>query len=172
VFVVVLAILAAGIWWGVGLAQRKGMLGPVVVPEQYRSLLLDAAATCPAVPVQVLAAQIAAESGWGSPAQSAAGAQGIAQFMPGVWHQYGIDANGDGKANVWDPADAIATAAKLNCLNHHLVRKAAGNRLENTLAAYNAGYGAVLRYNGIPPYPETRAYVTKILHVAKTIKMS
>ena len=56
----------------------------VVVPEEYRPVIHDAAKTCPAVPARVLAAQIAAESGWDPNAVSAAGARGIAQFMPEV----------------------------------------------------------------------------------------
>ncbi|MBK9738573.1 MAG: lytic murein transglycosylase [Actinobacteria bacterium] len=102
-------------------------------------------------------------------ATSPAGAQGIAQFMPAVWEQYGIDANQDGAIDVWDPIDAIHSAAELNCLNRQLVRDASGNRLQNTLAAYNAGFGSVLKYDGVPPFPETEAYVEKILASAKTI---
>lgn len=153
-----------------GTVRDKGYLGgPVVVPEEYRPVLRKAAKRCDAVPVEVLAAQIAAESGWDPQAKSGAGAQGIAQFMPEVWKQYGIDANKDGEADVWDPVDAIHSAAELNCLNRRLVKGASGNRLENVLAAYNAGYGSVLKYDGIPPFPETQSYVAKILESAKTI---
>ena len=49
------------------------------------------------------------------------------------------------------------------------MRDASGNRLRNTLAAYNAGFGAVLKYDGVPPYPETENYVAKVLASAKTI---
>jgi hypothetical protein len=70
--------------------------------------------------------------------------------MPRVWRQYGVDANGDGKRSVWDPEDAIAAAAELNCRNLDLVKSASGDRLRNTLAAYNAGYMATA-YNGVDP---------------------
>jgi soluble lytic murein transglycosylase-like protein len=89
--------------------------------------------------------------------------------MPQVWDQYGIDANKDGQADIFDPVDAIHSAAELNCVNRQLVRDATGNRLRNTLAAYNAGYGSVLKYDGVPPFPETQAYVDRILESAKTI---
>ena len=168
---VVVAVVAGGLWWAMGVARQKGILGPVVVPEEYRALLIDAAATCPKIPVEILAAQIAAESSWDSQARSGAGAQGIAQFMPAVWRQYGLDANNDGERDIWDPVDAIYSAARLNCVNRGLVKGASGNRLENTLAAYNAGYGAVLKYDGIPPYPETEAYVKRILANAKEITL-
>lgn len=154
----------------VGGARDRGMLGgAVVVPDQYRAVIRAAAERCPAVPLEVFAAQIAAESSWNPRAVSPAGARGIAQFMPAVWRQYGIDATGDGRADVWDPIDAIHSAAELNCVNRRLVREASGNRLHNTLAAYNAGFNAVLRYDGIPPFPETEAYVERILRFAANI---
>lgn len=145
--------------------------GPVVVPQEYRAVIRAAAERCPAVPTEIFAAQIAAESSWDPTAVSPAGARGIAQFMPAVWRQYGIDANDDGRADVWDPVDAIHSAAELNCLNRRLVREASGNRLRNTLAAYNAGFNAVLRYDGIPPFPETEAYVERILRYAEDIQL-
>lgn len=159
------ALLALG-----GARDRGPLAGPVVVPEEYRPIIREAAKRCKAVPVAVFAAQIAAESSWDLRAESHAGAQGVAQFMPEVWDQYGIDADDDGTADVWNPVDAIHSAAELNCLNRRLVRGAGGDRLLNTLAAYNAGFNAVLRYDGVPPYPETENYVRKILDSAKTIE--
>ena len=168
--VVLIGAAAVGGWLAISGAKDKGYLGgPVVVPEEYRPILKKAAKRCDAVPLEVLAAQIAAESGWDPQARSAAGAQGIAQFMPEVWKQYGVDGNKDGVADVWDPVDAIHSAAELNCLNRRLVRDAKGKRLENILAAYNSGFGSVLKYDGVPPFPETQAYVSKILESAKTI---
>ncbi len=161
-------VLAA--WVGLTTAKDRGVLGgPVVVPDELRPVLREAAKRCPAVSIEVLAAQIASESGWDARAVSPAGARGIAQFMPEVWKQYGIDADGDGEASVWNPVDAIHSAAALNCINRKLVRDASGNRLRNTLAAYNAGYGAVLKYDGVPPFPETQTYVDRVLTTSKTI---
>lgn len=166
------SVLVGG-WLALGTAKEKGILGgPIVVPEELRPVILEAAKRCDAVPVEILAAQIAAESGWDPRAVSPAGARGIAQFMPAVWKQYGIDANDDGVVDIWDPVDAIHSAAELNCVNRRLVREASGNRLHNTLAAYNAGYGSVLKYDGIPPFPETETYVARILEYAKTIVLS
>lgn len=152
-----------------GLFGSGVMASPVVVPVEYRDLIKRAAKRCPAVPLEVFAAQIAAESSWDAEAVSPDGALGIAQFMPDVWDQYGIDANRDGKVKVKDPRDAIHSAAELNCANRRLVKDASGDRLANTLAAYNAGFAAVLKYDGVPPYPETEAYVEKILRTSKTI---
>ena len=171
VLVVALASSAlVGGWFALDTVQNRGMLGgAVVVPEEFRNVIAKAAKRCDSVPIEVFAAQIAAESSWNPDAVSPAGASGIAQFMPQVWEQYGIDANKDGQADIWDPVDAIHSAAELNCLNRRLVREASGNRLRNTLAAYNAGFGSVLKYDGIPPYPETEAYVERIMESAKTI---
>jgi hypothetical protein len=162
--------VGAGALSALGGARDRGLLGgPVVVPVELRPVILNASKRCDAIPVEVFAAQIAAESGWDPRAISPAGARGIAQFMPAVWEQYGIDGNADGVVDIWDPVDAIHSAAELNCLNRRLVRDASGNRLENTLAAYNAGFGSVRKYDGVPPFPETEAYVQRILESARTI---
>lgn len=172
--VVVIALVGSalvGAWLALvgGDGARTLVGGPVVVPPELRSVVKKAAKRCDAVPLEVFAAQIAAESGWDPKAVSPAGARGIAQFMPEVWDQYGIDADKDGTADIWNPVDAIHSAAELNCINRRLVREASGDRLTNTLAAYNAGYGSVLKYDGVPPFPETEAYVARILESARTI---
>ncbi len=179
----IVVVAAFGAWQAYRAVRDSGLLstgvlgtgvlaGPVVVPEEYRPLIKRAAQRCPAVPMEVLAAQIAAESGWDAGAESPAGAVGIAQFMPEVWKQFGIDANKDGSTDIRDPHDAIASASRLNCINRRLVKDASGDRLENTLAAYNAGYAAVLKYDGIPPFPETQDYVAKIVQSSKSIVLS
>lgn len=172
-FVVVIGIAIAGVqgWMYLSTARESGGLGGVVVvPADYTEVIRAASERCPQVPARVLAAQIAAESGWDPQAVSPAGAQGIAQFMPGTWKQYGLDGDGDGAADVWNPIDAIHSAAALNCVNRRLVRKVDGAALENILAAYNAGHGAVRTHNGIPPYPETEKYVERVLDWARTLR--
>lgn len=163
----------AGAWSAfLGTSQGQRLTGgPIVVPEELRPVLAKASRRCDAVPVEILAAQIAAESHWDADAVSPAGARGMAQFMPEVWEQYGIDADKDGSADIWNPVDAIHSAAALNCVNRRLVRDVPGNRLHNTLAAYNAGFGNVLKYEGVPPFPETEAYIERILRYAETIVM-
>lgn len=172
--VVVVALVGtalAGAWSAfLGTTPGQRLTGsPIVVPEHLREVILEAAERCEAIPVEVFAAQIAAESHWDERAVSPAGARGIAQFMPEVWKQYGVDADGDGRAEVWNPVDAIHSAAELNCVNRRLVRDVPGNRLLNTLAAYNAGFGNVRKYEGVPPFPETEAYLERIMRYAETI---
>jgi hypothetical protein len=94
--------------------------------------------------------QINAESGFNPHSQSSAGAQGIAQIMPATAQAWGIDPN---------DAEAALNAAAKHMAGY--VRKYGSYR--KALAAYNAGEGAVQKYNGVPPYAETRNYVTKIL---------
>ena len=81
---------------------------------------------------------------------SSAGAQGIMQFMPATARGFNIDP--------CKPAEAIDAAA--NYLTS--LYTAFNNNWELAWAAYNAGAGAVRKYNGVPPYPETQNYVKKI----------
>ena len=169
VTLLILGIVGAGAYFGYGFLHARGWIGPDEVPEQYRSLVLKAAKQCPAIPPAVLAAQIASESAWDPNAVSPDGAEGIAQFMPATWKEFGIDADGDGKADPFDPNDAIVSAALLNCVNADLVANVPGDPVRNTLAAYNAGFNMVIKYDGVPPFPETVGYVDKIIKRAQSI---
>ncbi len=133
------------------------------VPSAYKSYFQVAAKRCPGVLTpEGLAAQASAESGFDPSAVSPAGAQGLMQIIPEVWSIYGTDADGDGRANPFDPADSVATSAKYNCYLSGQVRALGGDPTELRLAAYNAGLGAVQRYNGVPPYRETQDYVKRV----------
>lgn len=137
-------------------------VAPGKVPAQYQDMINNWGRICPELSPALLAAQINQESGWNPRAGSSAGAQGIAQFMPGTWSAHGIDANKDGRTNVWDPEDAIPSAAVYDCYLAKHTRSVGGDGTRNMLAAYNAGLGAVQRYGGIPPYRQTRNYVAAI----------
>ncbi|HEV8025047.1 MAG TPA: lytic transglycosylase domain-containing protein [Candidatus Nanopelagicales bacterium] len=174
--VAVVAVLAIAVaWLATSLdwerfqqARDSGRFGGTpTIPAEFSPVIAEAAVRCPAVPSRVLAAQIAVESAWKSDAVSPAGAEGIAQFMPATWEQYGLDADGDGTADVWDPIDAIHSAAALNCVNRSLVAQVPGTPLHNILAAYNAGHGAVREYDGVPPFPETEQYIERVLDLAE-----
>ncbi|MFE6189121.1 NlpC/P60 family protein [Streptomyces sp. NPDC056465] len=151
------------------LAQAGGNESPggaaalsATVPAEYRDLVQEAGNTCPEVSPNLLAALLKQESGFNPKASSPVGAQGIAQFMPSTWASHGIDANGDGKKDVWDPEDAIPSSAKYLCTIAEDVKDVPGDKRNNMLAAYNAGSGAVKKYNGVPPYKETQDYVQTI----------
>ncbi|MFJ2202371.1 NlpC/P60 family protein [Streptomyces violaceusniger] len=138
----------------------------VSVPADYKGLVEEAGNTCPEVSPNLLAALLTQESGFDPKAQSPVGAQGIAQFMPSTWESSGIDGNGDGKRDVWDPGDAIPSSAKYLCGIAEDVKDVPGNKQGNMLAAYNAGTDAVLKYKGVPPYQETQNYVRSISALA------
>ncbi|MEU0002144.1 bifunctional lytic transglycosylase/C40 family peptidase [Streptomyces microflavus] len=132
------------------------------VPAEYRSLVEEAGNSCPEVSPNLLAALLQQESGFNPKASSPVGAQGIAQFMPSTWESHGIDANDDGKRDVWDPEDAIPSSGKYLCTIAKEVDDVPGDKRSNMLAAYNAGSGAVKKYGGVPPYKETQNYVQTI----------
>ncbi|UGQ13504.1 lytic murein transglycosylase [Yinghuangia sp. ASG 101] len=120
-------------------------------------------APCDLVTPALLAAQLHQESGARvDTPPSHAGAQGIAQFMPATWAVHGIDANGDGERNIYDPEDAIASQAAYDCSVARSVRNVPGDPIDNMLAAYNAGPGAVIAADGVPDIDETRNYVRNI----------
>jgi soluble lytic murein transglycosylase-like protein len=120
------------------------------VPARFAPLIIRAAQRW-GVSAHLLAAQLYAESNFNPFARSPAGAEGIAQFMPGT-------AEGIGLADPFDPGAAINAQA-------HLMRDLLGRfgSVPLALAAYNAGPGAVAGCGCIPPFPETRAYVARIL---------
>ncbi len=90
-----------------------------------------------------------AESGFDPGAVSHAGAVGLMQLMPGTARELGVDPR--------NPAQAVDGAARL--LRQHLDDFGS---VPLALAAYNAGPGAVRKYDGIPPYSETQAYVRRV----------
>lgn len=145
------------------LSACSNFTSPVKVPSEYKSYFTVAAKRCPSVLTPWgLAAQAQVESGFDPAAESPAGAQGIMQVMPDTWKFYGTDATGDGRENPFSAADSIATSAIINCALAKEVESIPGNKTELRLAAYNAGIGAVQRYKGVPPYPETENYVRQV----------
>jgi len=147
-----------------------GGLAPGAVPAAYAPWVAKAAGSCPVLTPSLVAAQLQVESGWDPAAVSPAGAQGLAQFMPGTWPGYGRDENGDGTADPRDPPDAIMALARYDCaLSGQVASVPAGDKVGLMLAAYNAGPGAVLTAGGVPPYPETQAYVQAIEALANKL---
>ncbi|MFF3208386.1 NlpC/P60 family protein [Streptomyces sp. NPDC002962] len=141
------------------------------VPEEFRTWILKASAACsePELAPALLAAQLYQESKFQTQATSGAGAQGPAQFMPGTWATWGRDDDGNGSASPWDIGDAVMSQGRMMC---SLIKQAkssgyGGDVRALALAGYNAGWGAVERYSGVPPKSfsggETYNYVQIIL---------
>ncbi len=91
------------------------------------------------------------ESGFQNYSRSRSGAEGLMQFMPETASEYGVQ-------NPYDPFESVRGA-----LNYITKYENYFSSLKLAFAAYNAGPGAVIKYKGIPPYPETQAYVKKVM---------
>ncbi|HEY5341773.1 MAG TPA: lytic transglycosylase domain-containing protein [Candidatus Aquilonibacter sp.] len=116
------------------------------------SQLVGRASLSTGVPPGLVRAVLMAESAGDPSAISLAGAQGLMQLMPGT-------ASGCGVADAFDPTQNVECGATY--LKEMLDRYHGNTTL--AVAAYNAGPGAVDKYHGVPPYPETRAYVARVI---------
>lgn len=132
---------AGGSWSGY---TPPGAASPVPYGD-----LFDASGAKYGVSPQLLAAVAQVESNYNPDAVSQDGAEGLMQLMPGTAAGLGVDP--------FQPDQAIDGAAQLLSKNMQTF-----GSLDLALAAYNAGGGAVSRYNGVPPYAETQAYIPKV----------
>ncbi len=103
---------------------------------------------------------VTVESRWRANAVSRVGARGLGQLMPGTAANLGV--------NAWNPSENLrGTSRYLKSLMDHFAGRP--NAVSLAIAGYNAGPKAVERYNGIPPYSETRNYVVRVLRVWKEL---
>lgn len=129
------------------------------LPPHYRSIILKEARE-QQVPAELIAAVAAAESGFDARARSPKGAMGLMQLMPDTARRF----------QVTDRLSAVQSvhggAAYLRWLSIRF-----RNDLSRVIAAYNAGENAVELAGGMPPFPETKAYLPRVLaymrHFAK-----
>jgi soluble lytic murein transglycosylase-like protein len=107
-----------------------------------------------AVNPYLVAALVQVESAFNPRAVSRKGARGLMQLLPATARRFGLSKKGD----LFDPAKNLEAGIRyLKWLSDRFSGDAA-----RVLAAYNAGEGAVDRFGGVPPYRETRNYVTRI----------
>ncbi len=142
---------SAGTQPGTTGSSGSSLTGNAPVSGNFSSLINQAAQKY-GVNAGLIQAVIKAESNFNPNAVSSAGAQGLMQLMPGTARSLGV-------TNSLDPAQNIDGGAKFlkQLLNHY------DGNVRLAVAAYNAGPGAVDRYNGVPPYRETQTYVTRVL---------
>lgn len=119
---------------------------------QWEGHAIHEAATQEGVDQRLMTAVVYVESEFDPGAVSPVGALGLGQLMPQTAAELGVDPH--------DPWQNLVGAARLLRLN-----LAEFHTLPLTLAAYNAGGGAVRLYRGIPPFHETRSYVWKVLSI-------
>ncbi|HEY3397661.1 MAG TPA: lytic transglycosylase domain-containing protein [Armatimonadota bacterium] len=141
--------------------RRAGSGAPAGRPAAARAYndLVQTAAARHGVDPDLVHAVIQAESDYNPRCHSSAGAMGLMQLMP-------ENARDAGLTDPYDPAQNIEGGVQE--LSGYLRRYHGDVRL--SLAAYNAGPGAVHRYGGIPPYRETQAYVPRVLRYLEEIK--
>lgn len=148
-------------WWKSLFGRVDEPLPVVISPEvllsdylgslPHGSIILDAAAEHEVDPLLVLSI-MEAESDFRADVTSPVGAVGLMQLMPatGKWM---------GAKDLFDPIENIFAGTRYL---KYLEDRFDGD-LDRQLAAYNAGEGNVEKYNGIPPFRETRLYVAKVL---------
>jgi soluble lytic murein transglycosylase-like protein len=124
---------------------------PTAAPAAPYGEIIDRFAREQNVPAKLVRAVIQVESAYNERARSKKGAMGLMQLMPETARQYAV-------RDPYDPTSNIDAGIR------HL--RALLDRLPTmtlAIAAYNAGEAAVQRFRGVPPYPETRDYVRRVL---------
>jgi soluble lytic murein transglycosylase-like protein len=134
-------------------AERVEQDKPTLEGTPYGEIIASAAEAHGVNPMLVRAL-IEVESGYRAKARSRRGAMGLMQLMPSTAREYNVRNPFDPKTNIEAGIKHLKT----------LIDRFRG--VELALAAYNAGPGAVERFNGVPPYRETRSYVSRILALA------
>ncbi|MGW2681088.1 C40 family peptidase [Streptomyces sp. NPDC001436] len=168
-----MAALVAGV--GADSAAAAGTLRGV--PPEFEPWILKAVAECEHQELSpaLMAAQLQQESGFSTSRTtvSYAAAKGPAQFVDGTWATYRNDADGNGRADPFDVGDAVIAQGRYMC---SLIGDAKASGIGDdarrlALAGYNAGWGAVLRFHGVPPASwadgQTYWYVTNIMKTMK-----
>jgi len=127
-----------------------------VNPDEYENII-RASADKYGVSKSLIKAVIQAESGYNPNAISVKGASGLMQLMPDTAKSLKV-------SNSFDPKDNVEGGVKYL---RFLLDTFRGD-VSLALAAYNAGLNKVARFGGIPPYPETRTYVNRVLSYMQT----
>ena len=136
-------------------AQLPG--GPILAADVPYGPEIAVTARRYGLPVALFTALVWQESAFNPKARSRSGARGLTQLMPGTARELGV-------RHVYDPVENLDGGAR-----YLLLQLRTFGRKSLALAAYNAGPGAVRKHKGIPPYRETRNYVTRILAIERQL---
>lgn len=149
-------------WSGGEPTPMAEALAPALEPPLRPSVkqwqgLVEGTAARHGVPAWLVQNVLQVESGGNPAATSPAGAMGLMQLMPGTARELGV-------TEPYDPAQNLDGGVRYLA---QMLKRFDGD-LEKAVAAYNAGPGAVQRFDGVPPYTETQRYVEKVLAPLKT----
>jgi soluble lytic murein transglycosylase-like protein len=131
--------------------RTRSSVEPAATPSAPLTETVDRIAHQNQLSPRLVHSVIQVESNYNPNAVSPKGAQGLMQLIPSTARRFGV-------SNAFDPSDNIQGGARY--LKYLLELYKGDESL--ALAAYNAGEGAVSRYGGVPPYPETQHYVDKV----------
>jgi soluble lytic murein transglycosylase-like protein len=124
----------------------------VAIPEADIQIAIDRHSEAQSLDPKLVRAMIQVESGYNHRARSQKGAMGLMQLMPATASLYRVE-------DPYDPDENVRGGTRYL---RYLVDRFPG-RLDLAVAAYNAGPAAVQRYGGVPPYRETKDYVSRVL---------
>lgn len=141
-----------------GTSEKLQRSSPVVMPKQNAGAnatrfddIIAEASRLYRIPTALIRAVIKVESNFDPRAVSHANAHGLMQLIPPTAERMMV-------SDIFDPRQNILGGTRYL----RVLANTFNGNLELTLAAYNAGEGAVARYGGVPPYPETQHYVAKV----------
>jgi len=132
--------------------------GPAPLPSITRQALFTLVGTLYNLDPQLLESIAEVESNDNPRAVSPKGALGFMQLLPDTAYQFGVN-------DPFEPAQSVLGAARFlsDIRQRQLTQHEFSADLPTLLAAYNAGEGAVEQYRGVPPYPETKQYIKRVL---------
>jgi soluble lytic murein transglycosylase-like protein len=140
----VAAVLLASLpaLWAAGREEARKIYDPIVNTYAFKYK----------VPAALVHSIIKAESDYDCRALSVKGAAGLMQLMPDTATQYGVRDRFDPEDNIMGGVKYLKDLCKLF-----------NNDTKFVLAAYNAGQSAISKFGGVPPYPETREYIRRVM---------
>ena len=143
----------------------QAMVESPPLPARPFAAIIDAVSVRHGVNPALVYALIEVESAYQQAARSPKGAMGLMQLMPSTARRYAVSDPFDPTANIEAGTRHLKSLLDrydiVSCERNGAQRE----RCRWALAAYNAGEGPVRKFGGVPPYPETRRYVAKVLEL-------